>query len=935
MVFRLYLLIVLSLSLSGSGAAVASGNSTSSETVNIYWLGQAPTHNTGTTFGLPWAKGRFPADSTKFTIAGDGESVPLQSWTTAYWPDGSIKWTGHAIPATDSSTASIPGNYTLQASSSPLGINSTQANSTALRVTDSADDITVNTGKLTVSFPKSGSALVASLKTTAGKVIGQNGKLVLHSQTSLAHDVDDRASTPVEHLNFESSIDQVSVGQESSVRALVTVNGTHTPLDGGSTHAAWLPFVVRFYLYANSDAVRVVHSIVFNGNATADFITGLGIRFEVPLAGEELYNRHIRLSGVDGGLLNEAVQGITGLRRDPGTAVKAAQVQGRETPPIGEWATTVSGALQWVPTWGDYSLSQLSSDGFNLQKRTKAGQGWVKIPGGTRAGGTAYLGGATVGGLAVGLRNFWKRYPTGIDIRDATTDTGSITMWLYSPSAPPLDLRPYHDGLGQTGYADETRALDITYEDWQKDFDTPYGIARTSELFLYGFDSTPTNATLASLDAHKENPPALLTAPETYQQSGAIGTYWSTPGANTSNPSTAATIESHLDFLVDFYQRQVEDRRWYGFLDHGDIMHTYDLDRHTWRYDVGGYAWDNSELSPDLFFWLYFLRTGREDVYRFAEAHLRHTSEVDVYHLGQWKGLGTRHGVLHFEDSAKQARISQPQYRKYFYYLSGGDERVGELLSETLDADQTFITLDPNRKVRTDGYTPTPTAVSVGLGTDYSSLLASWLLEWERRGPRAAEARHKINATTSGIAALRNGFVSGSAMYNPQTGALAPPYADPGNNGTVAVSHLNAVFGLPEAIADLTAHWGAENLPAGFAQAWLDYCYYYGATDAEQAARYGTAFGDTALKMAHSRLAAFAAAEMGNASVAARAWNEFTTDTTTDALLPSAAWSSRVLNGSIVLAPVEEAAFIVATNAVAQYGLAAIQNLAYVGEELP
>lgn len=307
---------------------------------------------------------------------------------------------------------------------------------------------------------------------------------------------------------------------------------------------------------------------------------------------------------------------------------------------------------------------------------------------------------------------------------------------------------------------------------------------------------------------------------------------------------------------------------------------------------------------------------------------------MDVYHIGQWKGLGTRHGVQHYSDSAKQARISQPQYRKYFYYVSGGDERVGELIAETLDADQTFITLDPNRKVRTDGYLPTPTAVSIGLGTDYSSLLASWLLEWERRGPRAAEAFGKINSTTSGIAALKNGFVSGSAMYNPQTGALAPPYADPTNNGTVAVSHLNAVFGLPEAIADLTAHWGIENLPAGFAKAWLEYSYYYGANATEQAARYGVGFSDVALKMAHSRLAAFAAVQLGNEEVAARAWDEFSTDTTTDALLPSAAWSSALLNGSIVLAPVEEAAFIVATNAVAQYGLSAIQNLAYIGRNL-
>lgn len=27
-------------------------------------------------------------------------------------------------------------------------------------------------------------------------------------------------------------------------------------------------------------------------------------------------------------------------------------------------------------------------------------------------------------------------------------------------------------------------------------------------------------------------------------------------------------------------------------------MHSYDNIRHCWKYDVGGYAWDNTELVP-------------------------------------------------------------------------------------------------------------------------------------------------------------------------------------------------------------------------------------------------------------------------------------------------------------------------------------------------
>lgn len=357
-------------------------------------------------------------------------------------------------------------------------------------------------------------------------------------------------------------------------------------------------------------------------------------------------------------------------------------------------------------------------------------------------------------------------------------------------------------------------------------------------------------------------------------------------------------------------------------------MHTYDPNRHTWRYDIGGYAWDNSELSPDLFFWNYFLRTGREDVYRFSEALVRHVSEVDVYHLGKWKGLGTRHGIQHWGDSAKQARISTAQYRKIFYFISGGDERMGELVEELLDTEDTYATLDPNRKVRNDGFIPSPNSpVAIGLGTDWSALAASWLLEWERRGPRWEEAKSKLTNTIIGIAALKNGFVTGSGLYNPVNGSLGPPPSDPTNNGTVAVSHLSAVFGLMEVIADLTEHYGEADLPAGFESVWLDYCIYYNAPAADKIAHYGTSWPIN-LQQGHSRLLAYASSRLQNSTLGQRAWRDFL-DTGRNGW--NATWVSERLEGSEVLTPVEEAAWI-STNEAANYGLSAIVNLALAGQ---
>jgi hypothetical protein len=359
-------------------------------------------------------------------------------------------------------------------------------------------------------------------------------------------------------------------------------------------------------------------------------------------------------------------------------------------------------------------------------------------------------------------------------------------------------------------------------------------------------------------------------------------------------------------------------------------MHAYDVDRHTWRYDIGGYAWDNSELSPDLFVWQYFLRTGRLDVYRFAEALARHAAEVDMYHIGDWKGLGTRHGVLHFADSAKQARIGQPQYRKYFYYLTGGDERTGEVMAETLDTDQTYVKLDPVRKVRTDGWTPAPgEPVSFGLGTDWGGLAASWLIEWERRGPRWEEARDKLLGTATSIANLKNGFVTGSGLYYIENATLSTPPTDPSNNGVVSISHLSAVFGLPEVVWEFLYYKDEDEAP-GFEDAWLDYCRYYLASGAEQAARYGSAFTGVSLKQAHSRLLAGWAAKVGNATAAQSAWNAFYNS---DGLKESLPWSTERVEGSEVVVPVDEASWM-STNDFAQYGLASIQNLALIGDSL-
>ncbi|MGW1069469.1 exo-rhamnogalacturonan lyase family protein [Streptomyces aureus] len=872
---------------------------TDPDPVRLDWLedgglGAAP----GSTVGVPWPRGVHRPGQTFALEDSAGNAVPVQSWPLAYWPDGSLKWTAHAVSS--------------DASGFKLTAGEPAAPEARVTVERGGGTIRVSTGVVAVKIGTNGSALVKSV-TRGTTEIARDGRLVLVRQPEVEDE--DQGAEKFEH--FESAISGAEVEQDGPVRAVVRVDGKHRK--GGRS---WLPFSVRLYFYAGTDSFRMVHTITFDGTqepgkSSGDFVRGLGVRFTVPMR-DAAYDRHIRIGGEGTGLLREAVQGITGLRRDPGAAVQTAQFAGEKLPDPSTWDQRVTTRLPYIPRWGDYTLSQLSADGFTLRKRTKKGHGWIAAGGGRRACGFGYVGGPS-GGLSFGLRDFWEKFPAQLDVRDAHTDDAEVTLWLWSPEARPMDLRFYHDGMGQDTYAEQLEGLNITYEDYEPGFGTPYGIARTSELLFWANESTPAPEELARQAAAVRVLPQLAAPPRQLIGAKVFGPgLYSEPDRSTP---AKAKIEDHLDFLFTYYKDQVEMRRWYGFWDYGDIMHSYDPVRHQWRYDVGGYAWDNSELSPDLWLWFAYLRSGRADIFRFAEAMTRHTGEVDVYHLGQWAGLGTRHGVQHYADSAKQQRIANTTYRRYYYFLTA-DERVGDLMHANVDSDETFLALDPLRKIRTEPYTPDRHALSIGFGTDWSGLVSAWLTEWERRGPKWEKARARVLSTMETIAAQPNGFVQGSGLYDLDTGRFAVAAAP-----VVGVSHLSAVFGLNELCAELIDLF---DMPA-FKTAYLDYCRYFNATKAEQAARYGTNFGTLLLFQGHSRLDAYAAVQTGDAQLAARAWTKFYAS---DGYTESSPWKTEKLSGPVTLVPGSEADWVY-TNDTALYGLAAIENLALLGDRMP
>ena len=470
--------------------------------VGIGWLGdKAPLVAAGVSWGVPWGRGVMARDRA-VTVQASGRVVATQSWPLAFWPDGSVKWTGLTIAA----DAQMSGPLTVAAAV-------TTAPASPVSVQDTAEAVEITTGPLRCRIGRSGQSLIESMMVD-GREVARDGRLIMIREDRSQYE----SSHTIREDEYTSNITKVTVEQTGPVRAVVHVEGTHLgPSVGKAIARQWLPFSVRLYFTAGLSSVRMVHSFVFDGEQSTDFIRGIGVAFAVPFR-EEMQNRHVRFATENDGLFSEPVLMSPGYR--PSAMQNAAEMQrqqmsGKRIPNMADLPARDQASFKTVAVWDTFKLNQLAPDSFEMSKRTNAASSWLHISNGERARGMVFFGDVS-GGLAVGVKSFWQKYPSALEITGASGAVGEMKVWFWAPDAPAMDLRHY-DTVGHD--------LRVSYEDYQDGFSTPTGVANTSELMIWATGDVPEAATLVAMAKSANEPPLLVCGPQHYYDTHTLGVW--------------------------------------------------------------------------------------------------------------------------------------------------------------------------------------------------------------------------------------------------------------------------------------------------------------------------------------------------------------------------------------------------------------------------
>ena len=214
--------------------------------IKMKWLKQRSQKAVPVTFGAPWARGVLPKGTALTMIGEDGKAVASQVKNIGFWPDGSIKWTAH------SAVLDTAQNYTIALGEGP-------AAAAPITAVETENGVAVTGALISCRIEKGGELISGLVRKGSAPV---SGKLVSLIENREIHD-----DFELETVHrFEGVTEKITLEEAGPVRVVVKVDGVHKSVLGGKNARTVFPFTLRFYFYADSDEVKIVHTFIFDAD---------------------------------------------------------------------------------------------------------------------------------------------------------------------------------------------------------------------------------------------------------------------------------------------------------------------------------------------------------------------------------------------------------------------------------------------------------------------------------------------------------------------------------------------------------------------------------------------------------------------------------------------------------------------------------------------
>lgn len=347
------------------------------------------------TGGVPFAPGQVASVSQIRLVDERGARLPAQLRTLATWHDGSIKWLLVSLQ-TDTQPHARRTVF-LEYGNRVAGGEP----STALRVTEDADAVTVDTGPLRFSVSKKRFALFDAVWVDENRdgQLAEDERVANPGGFRLAH------RGEVYDSRNDTQTYQVEIEERGPLSVTLKASGWFRDAQG----EGFGKFIVRLQAFQGQRSVRLLPTFIYTGFPAN--------RYHFKYEGLQLPE-------------NETIEDIR--------LVFAPALSGPVTVRLGD-----EGGLFEGPLLGPLTLLQRAHDAYELRSENEApragrrASGWIELHDGRR-------------GMMVAVRDFWQQFPKAFN---ADPNGSSIEVALWPNAAGELDLQTTAAAFGPDAVA--------------------------------------------------------------------------------------------------------------------------------------------------------------------------------------------------------------------------------------------------------------------------------------------------------------------------------------------------------------------------------------------------------------------------------------------------------------------------------------------------